>query len=78
MVLFCRVDSSEPPGGAGLLLYDDAGEVFDCFFEAFVGGHVGIFVFDGEDVVVVVATEHGDEWFPEFVAVAVAAGSEDP
>lgn len=35
-------------------------------------------MFDGEDAVVVVFAEHGDEGFPELVAVAVADGAEGP
>jgi hypothetical protein len=69
---------SEPPRLAGSFLNHDTAEVFDGLFEAFLNAHQRIFVLDADYAVVTLLLEHANEWLPEFIAVAEAAGAEEP
>src|SRR5436305_1924075 len=68
----------DPPGGGRLLADHDAVEERGGFRQSFFGRQDAVLMLDREHVIVAEHAERRDEFAPPLLAVAVAAGAEDP
>src|SRR6202011_2621265 len=67
-----------PPGGRGLLFYDNTFQETDRFAQAFFWREDGIFMLDRQHVIVAEHAQRGNESLPPAGVVTVAASAKDP